>query len=164
MIDQPLLRNAVGAALAIAILAAPPARGEEALPEWERALYKTLTFQTAANLADVVLFGAIVGGTAATGGAFLLANTATAAAVYYPYELAWGALGPGPAATTSETLAAKTIGYQALTAGRNLVLTYAFSGALLTSAGFVVATTAVDAAIYVANELAWDELRPRATP
>lgn len=174
MIDQPhgaaarAGRNCLGPALAaLLVLSVSPsalAEGEAPppLPDWERAFYKTLTFQTAANLADSVLFAVVSGTGAGTGAVFLAANTVTAAALYYPYELAWGHLGPAPADTTSAAIAGKAVGYQALTAGRNLALSYAFTGALLPSAGFVAAAFAVDGLIYVANDLAWDAFRPRA--
>lgn len=143
----------------------PAAAGEAIpapLPDWERAAYKTLSFQVAANLVDAVLFATIFGTGAGTGAAFLVANTATATALYFPYELAWDRLGPAPDATTPRTVAGKALGYQVLTAARNLALTYAFTGMLLPSAGFVAAAFAVDGAVYVANDLAWDAFRPRA--
>ena len=138
--------------------------GTPPLPAWERSLYKTLTFQTAANVTDVLLFAAIVNAGAVAGAAFLAANTATAAVLYYPYELMWSTFGPTTAETTPETIVTKAVGYQVLTAARNLALVYAFTGALLPAAGFAVATFAVDAAIYVANEVAWDAFRPRTEP
>ena len=138
--------------------AAPP------LSAWERAAYKTLTFQTAANLADAALFAVISGTGPGTGAIFLAANTASAAVLYYPYELAWDALGPPPSATTPQTLALKTVGYQIVTSARNVALSYAFTGALLPSAGFAAAAFAIDSAIYAGNELAWDAFRPRAEP
>ena len=158
--------GAVVAALALtpsaAAAAGPTATADPApLPAWERAAYKTLTFQTAANLADAALFSLIFGAGVGTGAAFLVANTGTAAALYYPYELAWTALGPPPAATTAETVAVKAVGYQVLTSARNLALTYAFTGALLPSAGFVAVAFAVDTVVYVANDVAWDVFSPR---
>lgn len=162
-------RTVTAAALAALLLASAAAAKAEAaetaaappLPEWERAAYKTLTFQTAANLADAALFGVIFTTGAGTGAVFLVANTATAAALYYPYELAWDAYGPPPDAGTAQTLAAKTLGYQVLTSARNLALSYAFSGSLLPSLGFVAGAFAVDTVIYAANDLAWDAFRPR---
>lgn len=162
---------AIAGSLAVGLLtAAPPAAAEAPpagpppLPEWERAGYKTLTFQTAANLADALLFAAISGTGAGTGAVFLVANTASAAALYYPYELAWTGFGPPPAATDAGTVAVKTVGYQVLTSARNLALSYAFTGALLPSAGFAAAAFAIDSVIYAGNEVGWDMLRPRADP
>lgn len=148
---------AAGAEAAEAPSTAPPP-----LPSWERAAYKTLTFQTAANLADAALFAVIFGTGAGTGAVFLVANTATAAALYFPYEMAWTEFGPGPSATTAETLAVKIVGYQLLTSARNLALSYAFTGALLPSAGFAAAAFVMDSAIYAGNEVGWDAFRPRA--
>lgn len=139
--------------------AAPPP-----LPDWERAGYKTLTFQTAANLADALLFAAISGTGAGTGVVFLAANTASAALLYYPYEMAWSDFGPPPEATDAQTIAVKTVGYQVLTSVRNLALSYTFTGALLPSAGFAAAAFAMDSVIYAGNEVAWDLFRPRAGP
>lgn len=141
----------------------PPA-GPPPLPDWERAGYKTLTFQTAANLADALLFAAISGTGAGTGAVFLVANTASAAMLYYPYELTWSGFGPAPEATDARTIAVKTVGYQVLTSARNLALSYAFTGALLPSAGFAAAAFVIDSGIYAGNEVAWDLFRPRAGP
>ena len=132
--------------------AAFPAAAEEPasappLSDWERAAYKTLTFQTAANLADVALFAAISGTGVGAGVVFLAANTASAAVLYYPYELAWDRFGPAPSDSTPQTLAGKTIGYQMLTSARNVALSYAFTGALLPSAGFAAAAFAIDSAM-----------------
>lgn len=161
----------VAGSLATGLLVAAPAAASEAppagpppLPDWERAGYKTLTFQTAANLADALLFAAISGTGAGTGAVFLVANTATAAMLYYPYELAWTGFGPPPAATDAGTVAVKTVGYQVLTSARNLALSYAFTGALLPSAGFAAAAFVIDSGIYAGNEVAWDLFRPRADP
>lgn len=164
-------------AIAAAVLAAGLATGAAAqtpggdadailppLPDWERAAYKTLTFQTAANLADAALFAVISGTGAGTGAIFLATNTASAAALYYPYELAWTTFGPAPSDTTAETLAVKTVGYQTLTSARNVALSYAFTGALLPSVGFAVTAFAMDSVIYATNEVAWDVFRPRAEP
>ena len=166
--DRHALRDGLPAlaVAALAILAgATPARAEAGpLPDWHRAAYKTLTFQAAAALADVALFGVIFAAGAGTGAAFAVANTTTATALYYPYELAWDRLGPAPAATTPETQATKAVGYQILTSIRNLGLTYAFTGALLPSAGFVAAAFAVDTALYVGNDVVWDTIQPRTDP
>jgi hypothetical protein len=130
----------------------------------KRAAFKTVTFQTAANLSDTLVFGTIVGATTTTSILFLVANTASAMAVYFPYELAWDVFGPTSEVTTAKTIAVKTTAYQAITSVRNLALSYLFSGALLPSVGFVAAAIAVDAVIYVANDYAWDMFSPRASP
>lgn len=157
----PALATEPPAAPPAAIPATPPAEPDP-LSTWERAAYKTLTFQTAANLADVALFGAIFEAGAGTSAIFLVANTATAAMLYYPYELAWDRFGPPPSETTADTLATKAVGYQVLTGARNLALSYVFTGSLLPSAGFAAAAFAIDTAIYATNDVAWDYFRPRA--
>lgn len=157
----------LAAVLPVAFAVAGPALAQDAdaapepLPSWERAAYKTLTFQTVANLADMALFGAIFEAGAGTSAIFLAANTTTAAMLYYPYEMAWDAFGPPPSATTAETIAAKAVGYQVLTGARNLALSYAFTGALLPSFGFAITAFAMDTAIYAGNDVAWDHFRPR---
>ena len=151
-----LMLGSVGPALAADPAAMVPATSSaepDPLSSWERAAYKTLTFQTVANLADVALFGAIFEAGAGTSAIFLVANTATAAMLYYPYELAWDRFGPPPSETTADTLATKAISYQVLTGARNLALSYFFTGSLLPSAGFAAAAFAID--------VAWDTFRPR---
>lgn len=131
------------------------------LSSTERATYKTITFQSAANISDTLIFGTIVGTTATTGALFFVANTASAMMLYFPYELAWDKFGPSPETTTEKTIAIKTTVYQAITAVRNLALGYVFSGALRESVGFMSATIAIDSLIYVANEYIWDIFSPR---
>jgi len=127
-----------------------------------RASLKTVTFQTAANLMDTVIFGFLMGADATTSVAFLAANTASAMVAYFPYEIAWDYFGPPPEATTTKTIATKTAGYQVVTGLRNLALSYAFSGTIWSSMAFVVAVIVVDAGIYIANEYIWDWISPRA--
>lgn len=163
---QPILAPAV---LAQEVLAQSETTTESAanatinhLAPTTRASLKTITFQATANLSDTLIFGLLTGADAMTGMAFLVANTASAMAVYFPYELGWNYLGPPPEATTTDTIVTKTAGYQAITGIRNLVLSYAFSGTLASSATFVIAVIAVDSVIYMANEYVWDWISPRA--
>ncbi len=159
-----LTLGSAGQALATELPATLPATSSaepKPLSSWERAAYKTLTFQTVANLADVALFGAIFEAGAGTSAIFLVANTATAAMLYYPYELAWDRFGPPPSQTTPDTLATKAVSYQVLTGARNLALSYVFTGSLLPSVGFAAAAFAIDTVIYATNDVAWDTFRPR---
>lgn len=135
---------------------------EAPLPSTLRASLKTIAFQTAANLSDTFIFGAITGISATTGVAFFIANYASALVAYFPYELAWDALGPSQDEITGVTYAVKATGYQAVTALRNLGLSYVFTGAVSTA--FVGMVLFVDAGIYIFNEYAWDILSPRAEP
>lgn len=127
----------------------------------ERATFKTVTFQTAANLSDALIFGTFVGASTTTSALFFFANTASAMAVYFPYELIWNALSPAPETATENIIAIKTATYQFISGIRNLALSYAFSGTLWASAGFTTTAIAVDSLIYVANEYFWDILSPR---
>jgi hypothetical protein len=126
-----------------------------------RASLKTITFQAAANLSDTLIFSTLVGLDTTSSVAFLFANTASAMAVYFPYELTWDFFGPSIENTTTSTIAIKTGFYQAITSARNLALSYSFSGSLLPSASFVIAAMAIDSIIYVANEYTWDIISPR---
>jgi len=122
---------------------------------------KTMTFQISANLADTLIFGEITGADPTTNALFLIANSSSAVAVYFPYELAWDYYGPPPKLTTVQTLTVKTTLYQLITVVRNLALSYIFSGELLSSVGFAIAAIAVDTTLYLANEHLWDFMVPR---
>lgn len=119
----------------------------------ERASLKTLSFQGAANIADSLIFGGITGADAPTSVLFFIANSASASAVYFPYELAWDNYGPQE--ITANNLMVKTSIYQIITTMRNLALSYAFSGTLLSSLDFTVAAIALDTTLYVTNEYLW---------
>jgi len=126
-----------------------------------RASLKTVTFQAAANLSDTLIFSFLIGTDATTSVAFLFANTASAMAIYFPYELAWDFFGPPSKEMTTNIIAIKTGFYQTITGARNLALSYAFSGSLLPSATFVVTAIAIDSVIYATNEYVWDNISPR---
>ena len=154
--------SVAGLALAAALAAAPAVAAEpEALPAWERALYKTTPSQAAANLADAVVFSFLFDAGLQGGAGFLAANVASAVAVYYPYELAWNALGPAPEDMRGSDLAAKTVGYQVISGLRTFVVAYAFTQAMLPSAGFAAIAAAMGGGVFVVNELAWGLAAPR---
>ena len=144
----------------------PPLAAAEAaagtMPVWERTLFKTLTYQAVANLSDLALYDLLLGGTAVAGAGFFAVNAASAAALYYGYEYAWQTLGPPPEEKTHGTIAQKTVAYRVLNSARNFTLGYAFGGSIGIAAGFVAANFVTDTAIFVANEYAWDALRPAA--
>jgi len=148
--------------------AQPAATPEEiatdgALPIWERTLYKTLTYQTMANLSDLALYDVLLGGTAVAGGAgFFAANAASAAALYYGYEYAWQIFGPPPGEKTNQTILQKTVLYRVLNSSRNFTLGLTFGGSTTVALAFVGANFVTDTAIFVGNEYAWDLFRPRA--
>ena len=159
-------------ALLLAALATSPARAQpggvpapaeaaaDALPVWERSLYKTLTYQAAANLSDLALYDVVLGGTAAACAGFFAVNAASAAALYFGFEYAWQTLGSAPPETSHGAILEKTVYYRLLNSSRNFALGYAFSGSTAVAAGFVAANVVTDTAIFVANEYGWDAFRP----
>ena len=164
---MPRGRLAIPLGIGLALLTAVPALAQEAgapaadpLPVWERTLYKTLTYQAAANLSDLVLYDLLLGGTVAAGGGFFAINAASAAALYYTFEYTWQSLGPAPEDKTHQTVAAKTVLYRMFNSSRNFALGYAFGGSVAAATGFVAANFLTDTAIFVANEYGWDAFRP----
>lgn len=148
----------------IAVLAQDHADSDKLIPQFSsvtRASLKTVTFQAAANLSDTLIFSILIGTDATTNIAFLFANTATAMAVYFPYELIWDVFGPPSRETTTGLIAIKNGFYQTITGARNLTLSYAFSGSLLPSTTFVITAIAIDSVIYATNEYIWDNISPR---
>ncbi len=161
--------------LVAGVLATVPARAQQAdpatvpqeaaaetLPLWERTLYKTLTYQAAANLSDLALYDLVLGGTALAGAGFFAANATSAAALYYGFEYAWQTFGPPPEETTHQTVFNKTVLYRIVNSTRNFAIGYSFGGTVGGAASFVVGNILTDTPIYVANEYAWDVFRPRA--
>lgn len=153
--------------IGLALLSADPALAQDAggsaadpLPIWERTLYKTLTYQAAANLSDLALYDLVLGGTAVAGAGFFVANAASAAALYYTFEYTWQSLGPPPEDKTNQTVLEKTLLYRAFNSSRNFTLGYAFGGTVAAATGFVAANFLTDTVIFVTNEYAWDLFRP----
>lgn len=168
-------------AAALVLCAATPARAQQApretpaasipdpapvddLPLWRRTLYKTLTYQAAANAADVLVFDLLVGASAATTTGFFVANAATAAAAYYGFEYAWQSLGPSLDETTGQTIVEKTILYRFIGIGRNVTLGYLYGGSVVTAGAFAGLNIVYDTSIFLTNEYVWDILRPQRTP
>jgi len=139
----------------------PQVRGE--LPPWERALYKTITFQAVANATDLLLFETLIGGHALLLGGFVVTNAATAAGLYYGFEYLWQHNGPPLDETTEVTIAKKSILFQAVNSGRIFLLGYTL-GATAPAAGMLAGSVFVtDTLVYYANEYVWDILRPIAS-
>lgn len=167
----------------LALFAASPARAQQAeatapsvfseaassetgddLPLWQRTLYKTLTYQAAANAADVLVFDLLVGASAATTTGFFFANAATAAAAYYGFEYAWQNLGPTLDETNEQTIVEKTILYRFIGIGRNVTLGYLYGGSVATAGAFAGLNIVYDTSIFLTNEYVWDILRPERAP
>ncbi len=166
---SPKMARAFRLLLLALLLATLPAaaRAQEAPPTygtsiWRLAAYKAITFETAANIADITLFALIIGGGAATTAGYFVANTATAAAAYYAHEIAWNFGGP-ELTDESETRVAvgKTITYRVVSIARHVALAAAFGGTLVESVAFMAAAQASDIALYYTNEVLWARYGPR---
>lgn len=137
----------------------PPTEGTSI---WRLAAYKAITFETAANIADITLFALIIGGGAATTAGYFVANTATAAAAYYTHEISWNLLGPELTAETETRIAVeKTVTYRVVSIARHVALAAAFGGTLVESIAFMAAAQASDIALYYTNEVLWARYGPR---
>lgn len=166
---SPILARALRVVLLALLLTTLPAvaRAEEAPPAegisiWRLAAYKAVTFETAANAADLALFALIIGGGAAATAGYFVANTATAAAAYYAHEIVWNLNGPELNAESETRIALqKTVTYRVVSIGRHIALGAAFGGTLVASAAFMVAAQASDIALYYANEVLWARYGPR---
>lgn len=144
--------------------ALPDSGGPVELPLWQRTLYKTITYQAAANAADVIAFDLLVGGTAATTTGFFVTNAVSAAVIYYGFEYAWQSFGPSLDETTERTVLEKTALYRFINIGRNFTLGYTFGGGTATASAFAAANLVYDTAIFASNEYMWDVLRPQKAP
>ena len=125
---------------------------------WLYALYKAITNETAANLADIPLYYAVLGAAPAASGLFNVVNVASAGVTYYTYEVAWHAFGPPLGETAAEavqTEITKALLYRVVSSTRNVVLGYAFTGSPAATLAFVLWNNVTDTVIYVANEYGW---------
>lgn len=125
------------------------------MPAWERSLYKTLTYESVANLSDLALSIALIGGTA-LGSGFLTLNTTSSIATYYAHEYAWAVFGPPPAEKTGQIIAAKTALYRVISTARNVAIGFAFGGTAGAVGANAASVAVVHTGLYVANEYAWD--------
>lgn len=141
---------------------AEEASSAESVSIWRLATYKTITFEAAANTADIALFAMLIGGSAATAASFFAINTATAATAYYSHEIAWSVYGPELDAESETRIALeKTVTYRLVSIVRNLALGSAFGGGFTASVAFTVAGQVVDTALYLTNETLWAWYGPR---
>jgi uncharacterized membrane protein len=170
--ERSLLRPVVPLALAVLLLGAATigtARGQEARPPdqptsvWLYALYKTITYETVANLADIPLYYTVLAGAPGGTALFTAINVTTAAAAYYGYEVAWNLyappLGDSPGEAVRQEIG-KTLLYRVVSSARNVVLAYALTGSYGATLGFVLINNLVDTVIYVGNEYAWYRYGP----
>jgi|SRR5579871_564652 len=129
---------------------------------WLYSLYKTITYETAVNLADIPLYSMFAGAQAGTA-LFTAVNVSTAFAAYYVYEVGWNLYGPPLGDTPRSAVRTeieKTLLYRVVSSARNVALAYAFTGSYAATVGFVVVSNVVDTAFYVANEYGWYRYGP----
>ena len=142
---------------------APPAAPDAQPSVWLYSLYKTITYEAAANLADVPLYSTVLVG--AQGGAVLFntVNVATAAAAYYTYEVAWNLYGPRITEAPSNAVRLeieKTLLYRVVSSARNVALAYTLTGSPSITLGFLAISNAIDTVVYVGNEYGWYRYGP----
>lgn len=130
---------------------------EPTISLWKRAIYKTITNETMANIADVALFAVFFGATASTAAGFLAVNLATHTTVYYGHEVAWNYLGPEVTDENQLSIATqKTVTYRIASAARHFALGSALgTGEAAASLAYTVAAELVDATVYFTNETLW---------
>ena len=169
---RSLVRLSLPVVLAILLLGtatAGTARGQQQEPPhqptsvWLYALYKTITYEAVANLADIPLYTTVLAGAPGGTAVFTAVNVATAAAAYYGYEVAWHFYAPplgdsAGAAVRQEVV--KTLLYRVVSSARNVALAYALTGSYGATLGFVVINNLVDTVVYVGNEYAWYRYGP----
>ncbi len=154
-----LLVMLLGSLPAVARAEEPPTEG---LSLWRLATYKTITFEAAANTADIALFALFFGGGVGTAAGFFIVNTATTATAFYTHEIAWGLYGPELDADSETRIAIeKTVTYRIVSIARNLALGSTFGGTFAASVAFTVAGQMVDTVLYLTNETLWVRYGPR---
>jgi uncharacterized membrane protein len=140
-----------------------PAPPDPAPSIWVYSLYKTITYETAANLADVPLYSTVLVGAQAGALLFNSVNVVTAAAAYYSYEVVWDLYGPQITTKPSNAVKVeieKTLLYRVVSSARNVVLAYALTGSPSVTIGFLAISNAIDTVVYVGNEYAWYRYGP----
>lgn len=128
--------------------------------DWNRAVSKMVTFGALTNGWNLVMYGTLLGGSVASGPAYMAANAAVAAAGYYAHEIAWDWYGPAGQLEPSE-IGAKTVTYRGVGLARDLVLGAAFGGNLAAAVGFSLASEITDSTFYITNEVIWELTEPR---
>lgn len=141
-----------------------PAAPPDASPSvWVYSLYKTITYEAAANLADVPLYSTVLVGAQTGAVLFNTVNVATAAAAYFAYEVAWNLYGPQITEAPSNAVRLeieKTLLYRVVSSARNVVLAYALTGSPSITLGFLAISNAIDTVVYISNEYGWYRYGP----
>ncbi|MBM3546031.1 MAG: hypothetical protein FJX54_03690 [Alphaproteobacteria bacterium] len=148
---------AIAAVLLFCVSTRPALAEEEPLSVWTYSLYKTITYETMANLADIPLYAWVVGGAGvAATGVFTAVNVTTAAAAYFAHETIWNVYFPPESADeVLEVGVGKVLIYRVVSTVRNLALAYAFGATASANLAFAMASNVVDATLHAANEYGW---------
>jgi len=131
---------------------------EQGTSIWIYSLYKAITYETAATLADIPLYATVLAGAEVSTGAFTAVNVAMAVSAYYAYEVGWHFYGPpigGTPAQAVRTEIEKTLLYRVVSSACNVALGYAFTGSYGATWRFVVVNNVVDSVLYIVNDYGW---------
>ncbi|MFX4219665.1 MAG: DUF2061 domain-containing protein [Thalassobaculum sp.] len=162
------MRLVAAAVVVCLLLSAPPGAsaqepavaGVSASEVWERNLYKTATYEVMANGFDAILYGALLGGTAAAAPAFLLTNAALSTAAYYGHETAWDLGFEDTQPFGGWTLPLRTATYRVVSTAKNYGLGLLFTADPATAAGFAAVSAVADISFYLLNDVAWGAYWP----
>jgi uncharacterized membrane protein len=127
-----------------------------------RMVYKTLSYQVFSSVNDFAfgyVFGGVVGG-----GLLVAANAASELVTNYAHDLTWVEATRGTGLSESDTRAARTLTYSAVSAVRVFGLGMMVTGSPAISLGYVVFNAAGDAGVYILNDIAWGHLWPVPPP
>ncbi len=162
-----LMAQAVPWVSMLTVLVAHPARAADTPADvirapvsmWERAFYKTLTYEAVATASDLLVLRALTGVTTALGATFLAVDVGTAAATYYTHEIAWERLGPPIEEQTATTAGAKAVMYRMVSMSRGYGLAYVYAGSASIATTYAITSAVVHTAIYLGNEWIWNKYR-----
>lgn len=121
--------------------------------------YKAVTYQALSSLNDFV-YGAVIGGGAAVGGALAIASAVTEPIVFYAHEMVWDRLGPEAQNDKDDLILEKTATYVTVGMGRSFVMAWGITGDPSIAAGYVAINAIGDAASYLLNESLWSYIDP----
>jgi uncharacterized membrane protein len=159
---KTLRRLSVLAALAVFLLAARPGHAADAESEplsvWKYSFYKALSFEVAAGVIEAPLYPLLLGGTVAAAGVFAVVGVTTALAAYYGQEVLWNLYGPSVQENPESALevgTGKLATFWVMNTARNIVLVYAFTGAVTGAVTYAMIANAIDATVYAGNEYVW---------
>lgn len=162
---QPALAQPALAQPTLAQSTMPPPDAEPvATSIWQYAFYKTLTYETLANTADLLILSTLTAGATALGATFLAVDMASAAATYYTHEIAWSFMGPATEDRTAFTTGAKAAGYRVVSLARGYGLAYAYVGNASIATTYTLLAGITHTALYLGNDWAWDRYAPPPRP